>query len=374
MMVVLKVMKSCNIHYIILLYLLNITNVIADDNWFFGGHSKYHVIKSENAEDHFLDLRLKAEKRWNTWQTNIHYEVLGFKGDTPINLLPNDDRRLFKLTNELGSDAVQRLDRLFVAYNGEQLVVRFGRQAISWGNGLVFQPLDIFSPFSPTEIDKEYKTGDDMLYGQWLFENGDDLQLILLPRRNILNNQIESAESSFALKYRGTYQDEWNFDLIAARHFDENVFGLGLSKNILEAMWRFDMSLTQLKDGDTAISLVSNINYSWVWFEKNFSGFIEYYHNGIDGIALQNRLERGELYTTGSDYLSQGIQIELHPLFNIHATWINNLEENNGIFQIRGIYDWKENLQLVAWLDEAYGDTAEFAIDRQAYMRVIYYF
>jgi hypothetical protein len=373
-MVVLKVMKSCNIHYIILLYLLNITNVIADDNWFFGGHSKYHVIKSENAEDHFLDLRLKAEKRWNTWQTNIHYEVLGFKGDTPINLLPNDDRRLFKLTNELGSDAVQRLDRLFVAYNGEQLVVRFGRQAISWGNGLVFQPLDIFSPFSPTEIDKEYKTGDDMLYGQWLFENGDDLQLILLPRRNILNNQIESAESSFALKYRGTYQDEWNFDLIAARHFDENVFGLGLSKNILEAMWRFDMSLTQLKDGDTAISLVSNINYSWVWFEKNFSGFIEYYHNGIDGIALQNRLERGELYTTGSDYLSQGIQIELHPLFNIHATWINNLEENNGIFQIRGIYDWKENLQLVAWLDEAYGDTAEFAIDRQAYMRVIYYF
>jgi hypothetical protein len=374
MMVVLKVMRSFNIHYIILLYLLNITNVIADENWFFGGHSKYHVIKSENAEDHFLDLRLKAEKRWNTWQTNIHYEVLGFKGDTPINLLPNDDRRLFKLTNELGSDAVQRLDRLFVAYNGEQLVVRFGRQAISWGNGLVFQPLDIFSPFSPTEIDKEYKTGDDMLYGQWLFENGDDLQLILLPRRNILNNQIESAESSFALKYRGTYQDEWNFDLIAARHFDENVFGLGLSKNILEAMWRFDMSLTQLKDGDTAISLVSNINYSWVWFEKNFSGFIEYYHNGIDGIALQDRLERGELYTTGSDYLSQGIQIELHPLFNIHATWINNLEDNNGIFQIRGIYDWKENLQLVAWLDEAYGDTAEFAIDRQAYMRVIYYF
>jgi hypothetical protein len=343
-------MKSFNIHYIILLYLLNITNVIAEEDWSFGGHSKYHVIATDNTVDHFLDLRLKAEKRWDRWQTNIHYEVLGFKGD------------------EIGSDVVQRLDRLFVAYNGEQVVLRFGRQAISWGNGLVFQPLDIFSPFSPTEIDKEYKTGDDMLYGQWLFENGDDLQLILLPR-----NKIES-ESSFALKYRGTYQDEWNFDLIAARHFDENVFGLGLSKNILEAMWRFDMSLTQLKDGDTAISLVTNINYSWVWFEKNFSGFIEYYHNGIDGIALQNRLERGELYTQGSDYLSQGIQIELHPLFNIHATWINNLEDNNGIFQIRGIYDWAENLQLVAWLDETYGDTAEFAIDRQAYMRVIYYF
>jgi len=59
------------------------------------------------------------------------------------------------------------------------------------------------------------------------------------------------------------------------------------------------MSFTQLKDGDTAISLMSNIDYSWVWFEKNIHGFIEYYHNCIEGIALQNRLERGKFTTSG---------------------------------------------------------------------------
>ncbi|EDN67409.1 hypothetical protein BGP_4660 [Beggiatoa sp. PS] len=57
-------------------------------------------------------------------------------------VLPNDKRRLFRLTNEWDNsdqmEAVQRLDRLYLGYNGEQLVLRAGRQTVSWGNGLVF--------------------------------------------------------------------------------------------------------------------------------------------------------------------------------------------------------------------------------------------
>jgi len=37
---------------------------------------------------------------------------------------------------------------------------------LSWGNGLVFSPMDIVNPFDPTAVDTEYKAGDDMLYGQ----------------------------------------------------------------------------------------------------------------------------------------------------------------------------------------------------------------
>ena len=48
----------------------------------------------------------------------------------------------------------------------DHVVMRFGRQAITWGNGLVFNAMDIFNPFDPAAVDKEYKTGDDMIYGQ----------------------------------------------------------------------------------------------------------------------------------------------------------------------------------------------------------------
>jgi hypothetical protein len=409
------------------LFVLSSPLVIADD-WSLGGHIKYHFSAthydsdnlnvqygSQSPVDNFFDFRLTAENRWGAWNTEIHYEILALYGDTPetekkltdiglssmVGGLPKDNRRLFKLTDEWGNsnklDAVQRLDRFYLGYNGEQLVIRFGRQTVSWGNGLIFQPLDIFSPFSPTAIDKEYKTGDDMLYGQWLFENEDDLQMILLPRRNLQNNQIESKQSTLAFKYHGRYQEIWEFDLLAARHFDENVFGFGLSRDILEAVWRFDVSATRLKKGTTTVSLITNIDYSWVWFERNFHGYIEYFRNGVGNAqadhylspepALQARLERGEVYTRGRDYFGSGIQIELTPLFNFYTSWIANLHDNSGFFQIRGIYDWAEDLQLIAWFDRPYGDKdSEFggipiegsdqyiAPGRRAYLRLTYYF
>ena len=400
---------------------------VAED-WYFGGHLKYQFDNTHYQSDninaqygaqspinHFLDFRLKAENRWGAWNTQIHYEVLARYGDTPktqhalantgliptSSSLPADDRRLFNLTDEWGNseklDAVQRFDRLFLGYNGEQLVLRVGRQTVSWGNGLIFHPLDIFSPFSPTEIDKDYKTGDDMLYGQWLFDSGNDLQMILLPRRHSDTNRMENEQSSLAFKYHGIYQEEWDFDLLAARHFDENIFGFGISKNVLEALWRLDISATRLQEGGTAVSLITKMDYSWVWFEKNFYGYLEYFRNGVGetqpskyfspNSSMQTRLERGETYTLGRDYLGSGVQMELTPLLNLYTNWISNLHDNSGIFQIRGIYDWLENLQVIVWLDVPYGDkNTEFggirssdsgtymAPGRKAYLRLTYYF
>ena len=34
---------------------------------------------------------------------------------------------------------------------------------MSWGNGLVFQPMDLFNPFTPTAVDRDYKPGNDLL-------------------------------------------------------------------------------------------------------------------------------------------------------------------------------------------------------------------
>ena len=416
-MVVFKAMKFKHNNFLLWGYLLAFAGIATAEDWDLGGHIKYQLDNSyyqndytqygpQSSLDNSLDFRLTAANHWGAWDAKIHYEVLSRYGDSPktqralanaglINTSSGlkDNRRLFNLTDEWGNseklDAVQRLDRLFLGYNGEQLVLRLGRQAVSWGNGLIFHPLDIFSPFSPTEIDKDYKTGDDMVYGQWLFENGDDLQMILLPRRNLDTDKVESDQSSFAFKYHGRYQEQWDFDLLAARHFDENVFGFGLSKDILEALWRFDVSATRLKEGGTAISLITNMDYSWVWFKRNFYGFIEYFRNGVGETqrskylspdsALQNRVQRGEIYTIGRDYLGSGVKLELTPLFNIDTNWIGNLHDSSGIFQIRGIYDWMENLQLIGWLDLPYGDNGtEFngnlTPERTIYFRIIYFF
>ena len=71
-----------------------------------------------------------------------------------------------------------------------------GRQAVSWGNGMVFQPLGLFSPFAPTTVDRDYKAGDDLLLVERLFANGSDLQLLLVGRRDADGALSGSASSA----------------------------------------------------------------------------------------------------------------------------------------------------------------------------------
>lgn len=60
-----------------------------------------------------------------------------------------------------GLRAQLRLDRavLRAAWPGVQLAV--GRQALSFGRGLFFTPLDLVNPFLPTVVDQEFKPGVD---------------------------------------------------------------------------------------------------------------------------------------------------------------------------------------------------------------------
>ena len=59
------------------------------------------------------------------------------------------------------------LDRLSVAYSGDNFDVRFGRQAIALGSARFINPTDLFLPFSVQTLDQEYRRGVDALRLQW---------------------------------------------------------------------------------------------------------------------------------------------------------------------------------------------------------------
>jgi hypothetical protein len=126
-------------------------------------------------------------------------------------------------------------------------------------------------------------------------------------------------------------------------------------------------------------------------------GYIEYFRNGFGettradyatpDAALAARLARGELFTLARDYCALGMQVELTPLFNLHANVIRNLNDASHYAQIRGVYDWRQNLQLMAGLDVPSGErgseyggvpvpglAAYAAPGRTAYARLAYYF
>jgi len=326
----------------------------------FPDDSLFRTVAGRDSQDIESDLRLNLEADRAAWSLDGAWQLFALYGDRVeysrdlpalgglvLERLPNDDRRLLDMTwivSDSGRQAVlHRIDRLSVGYTGANLVLRLGRQAITWGNGLIFSPMDIVNPFDPTTVDTEYKTGDDMLYAQYLLPNGHDLQAAWVARRNPATGGYENAESTLSIKYHGIV-GQGEFDVLAARNHDDDTIGLGGNRSIGGAVWRGDLVVTDT--GEVVRSqLATSISYSWTWGGRNVTGGIEYYYNGFgqpardyDAIAendeLLSRLARGEIFTLGRYYLAGALTVELTPLWLLTPTVFANLDDGSAFLQL----------------------------------------
>jgi hypothetical protein len=57
----------------------------------------------------------------------------------------------------------REIDRAVVHLPLRQARLSVGRQAIGWGRGVVFGAVDLFAPFSPFEVDREWRRGADAI-------------------------------------------------------------------------------------------------------------------------------------------------------------------------------------------------------------------
>ncbi|NIB43925.1 hypothetical protein HBA55_30260 [Pseudomaricurvus alkylphenolicus] len=339
-----------------------------------GGHIKYRIQHTRFADDsvdalhlqphltdHIASLRAFVGDSGEHWDWRLDYQLQSQHGDhlQRRGEVDDDQQRRWDLTHILDDSedhrALQKLDRAYLGYSDDQRVMRLGRQAISWGNGLVYHPLDVFNPFAPTTVDKEYKNGDDMAYGQYLRENGDDLQAVWV-----------FQSESVALKYHG-FAGEREYDLLLARHYNDELVGAGFTTPLGEALWRGDISATHV-EGDWRWSLVTNLAYSWIWQGHNVSALAEYYYNGIGQTgeryqdsdlspALVERLQRGELFTLGRNYLALSATIEITPLWLLTPTLLNNLGDQSALLQVTSQHDLSQNLQLLLSISLPMGPT-----------------
>ena len=320
-----------------------------DENYELGGHSKLRLLAQSYPDDSLFrdlvgansidaggELRLNFSAKRDKWSLHADYQLIALNSEFIPLGLPDDNSRLFDLTSILndGNDnaILHRLDRFWVGYAGEKTVVRFGRQALSWGNGLIYAPMDLVNPFDPTTIDTEYKTGDDMLYMQYLRDNGDDIQSAVVFRRDVLSGDVESDKATTALKYHG-FAGENEYDVLVAESYGNTVVGIGYSRSVGGAIWRGDVVVTDSSDG-TVTEVVSNLSYSWIWGGKNMSGAAEYYYNGFD-----------------RHYVAGSLTIEMSPLWMLTPTLLSNVNDPSGLLQLVTSYSLSDNMTFLGSLN-----------------------
>ena len=375
------------------LLLLISSAAIADDSVFeLTGHTKFRFIGTTFPSDSVLrglagsesldlegDLRLNLEATSDRWTFDAAYQLFALYGDRVeytrglppaadlfLRRFPDDERRWFNLTKVMHDQdkeaLLHRLDRLWVGYSSEKAVLRFGRQAITWGNGLFYAPMDLVNPFDPATIDTEYKAGDDMLYLQYLQDNGNDLQAAVVVRRDALSGDVEAEQATISLKYHG-FAGASEYDLLVAEHYDDIVIGIGGTHSLGGAVLSGDLVITDT-DSDTYLQLVANWTYSWTWGGRNVSGAAEYHFNDFgqedgryDPLSLAGnpdllqRVARGETFTVGRHYFAGSLMIEMSPLWSLTPTVLMNIADPSALLQLVTTRSLSDNVTFLGSLN-----------------------
>jgi hypothetical protein len=344
--------------------------------------SIYQYADSGPYYDGQAEVRLKNEIFVGSrWALETHYEAVAVGGDTRANnsklrrrfpaqfvdaytpsALISDDQRFFNLTHLLVSEddylVYHRLDRLNLTYSPAWGSLRIGRQALTWGNGRVFNPMDLFNPFAPTTVQRDYKVGDDMLLGQ-VYLGQHEGQVLYVPRRDPDSGKLSAGRSSYVAKIHLNL-NALESDLMAARHYDDDILGWGAVGDLGDAAWRLNAVYTHVSSDyrqDDFLQVMANLDYSWVWGGKTVYGLLEAFYNGLGQSGdyaralaepyTRERLSRGDLFSLGRYYLAGLLQIELHPLLHNDWTVIVNLEDPSGLVLPQLLWDMTTNTQVI---------------------------
>ena len=267
---------------------------------------------------------------------------------------------LFDLSTTWLSDSdtlvTNTIDRLSLTYTTPDLVLKLGRQSITWGSGIFFHPSDIVAPFAPNAIDTSYKPGADMIYTQYLFDNGADIQAIVVPRAATPGGTIDLDSSTYAM--RAQFQlASLDAGAMLARDRGDTVASAGLSGPLAGASWNAEYVNWTLENGDRHPSWLFNISNFGTLGEMNIAYFAEYFHNGfgvdssvpLDSFpaSLNKRMSTGQVFLPGVNFLALGANMQMTPDLSVSPNALISLDDRSALARLAVNYALSDNTNLV---------------------------
>jgi len=319
-----------------------------------------------------LDLRaaeaLDLEVHYQHWAfINPPQTALGLVGFLPV----ADTGSLYRYTR-LAWDIedtkdflwVQEFDRLAAGVSLWKMDFTFGRQAITWGTGRFWQPTDLFSPFGPLQVDREFKAGSDaarvalapgdFTQAEFVWAFGRDAD----PDRSAGMGKFKTLIKHHDISFLGGWVQT---DIVGGGDFagDLGNTGVGLHGEVL---------FNHVKDGPDYLDCLVGLDYRFPGKGPYVLG--EYFYSGAgaaDSAALteallDNRiLSRGAL-VLGRHNLGLGASYEILPILTGMFNVLVNLTDPSAILNPALEYSVADNAVATAGCTIPLGDAPTFVL------------
>lgn len=153
----------------------------------------------------------------------------------------------WQLAASPGSSWRHEIDRLNLQLRAGRINWTIGRQAVGWGRGLMFGAVDLFSPFTPLEADREWRRGVDAVRA--------DVKLadrVALESVGVIGRTIDS--SAFAARLHGDLS-ALDVELVGGRRARDVFGGVSTSAALREAEVHGEVAVfhTPARAGDADI-------------------------------------------------------------------------------------------------------------------------
>ena len=207
-----------------------------------------------------------------------------------------------------------------------------GRQAVTFGRSFFWNPIDWLSTFSPTEIDREYKTGVDALRATRALGRFSGVELVYAYGED--GERDESAIIGRAFCNLGG----WDLELLAGSVWIDDRTGFAFSGDVKGAGVRGEISHNMPRTGPdqefTSGSL--EVDYRWesslyLTTELHYNGFGSTDPDDYSSLFLNPRIVTGQIQNVGRDYFASSLGYEFSPLTTGTAAVLLNLHDRSGI-------------------------------------------
>lgn len=294
----------------------------------------------------------------------VHYEVRAVWGDSvriqrtlenrgmgpPVlgtALSPSRRARFLDLEDDVVEEATftlgHQLDRLRLRMGTQEAEWLVGRQAVSWGSGLIWTPTDLFSAFAPNEIDRDEKLGVDV--ARLIISPGHEttFDLVIEPLDTNETYAVDHEDSAVALRAT-THLGEYDLAALAGYVAGDRVAGGDFSGYLKDAGFRGEWLYTDVAESgerDYQRALLS-IDYS---FARRWDPYLalEYHYNGLgeddpddylsrlEEASVQRIFNRGTAFNLGRNYLGAIVRVVPSALVTLQNLTLLNLDDGSAL-------------------------------------------
>ncbi len=240
-----------------------------------------------------------------------------------------------------------RVDRLVAKVSVPHVDIAVGRQPVSFGSSMMFTPMDLVAPFTPTDIDTEYKPGVDAARVDAYFGLGGHVTAVAAYAGDwTLDETIMAVHGSYTFGVT-------DIGVLAAFSHAEPVFGLNAAGSIGAVGWQSEATVTLPEDEDPFVRATLGGFYSWY---EGPSLSAEFYYQSFGGadsteyLAIYDsaRFARGEVWAAGRYYGAVTLSYELTPLINVAAFSVVNITDPSAMIGPSLSWSAADNVELAA--------------------------